>query len=470
MLLSKAVVAVCLVMSSLCALSQQLPVVKTSGKTVEILVNGELITSTWTLDSQLRPDVFDAYIYGKSASVKFISDRDSITFDVEPGKNYPFVFVINGKDSAFTEIKGIKQVPRAVFSDDYKKKYSGATSVEVPEVYELTNIVFAITETGKKDNGLIFKDTPYYQEVLKWFEPFAKELIVQRINAELSNGDGAYHALKMDAYSFDFSDQGEILKSKTYDRIGRANVNFLEPFISDLQVFSDKTKFKEFYQNHSPLYKKQIEIYRDSVSVPLMQAWLIHNFPSTNYESFKIIFSPLVAGNQSASWFENNGFHEAQAHVNFPYGIYDNQKSWSKESSFVMAGNILFTELNHAFIGPEGAKPQYRDRISRAFSDLDVWNEKGKPAQLGYNNPSSSFDEYMNWALVSLRYLNYAPKREQENLITGIEKMMVQNRGFKKFAEFNQFLVSLYKNRTREQTVADLYPAIVSWFETNATR
>lgn len=44
---------------------------------------------------------------------------------------------------------------------------------------------------------------------------------------------------------------------------------------------------------------------------------------------------------------------------------------------------------------------------------------------------------------------------------------MVEYRGFKKFAEFDQFLVNLYKNKNQGQTVADLYPAIVKWFENN---
>ncbi|MCE7039653.1 DUF4932 domain-containing protein [Dyadobacter sp. CY312] len=459
-----------LVLITVKGFSQKLPVVNASDLKIDIRIGNEFYKGQWNLNTSLRPDVYDAYVTGTSTPVTFISDRDSIRFDVKPGHSYPFVFVINGKDSAFTEIKGIKLVPRAVFSNEYKKTHFGKTSVEIPMVYELLNIVFAITETGKKDNGLIYKDMPYYQEVLKWFEPFAKEPVVQRINAELTNPDDMYHALKMDGYSFEFSNQGKIEKSKIYNRIGRANVNFLEPFIDDLQTFATKTNFKKFYQDHSPVYKKQIEIYRDSVGVPVMQKWLTRNFPSTSYESFKIIFSPLVAGNQSASWFENNDFHEAQAHVNFPYGIHNSQKKWSKEASFVMAGSILFTELNHAFIGPEADKPQYRSRITKAFSDLNIWNEKGKPAELGYNDPSSSFDEYMNWGLVSLRYLDYAPKSEQEKLIAGIEKMMVEGRGFKRFAEYNQFLVQLYKNKKQEQTVADLYPEIVSWFENSATR
>jgi hypothetical protein len=44
---------------------------------------------------------------------------------------------------------------------------------------------------------------------------------------------------------------------------------------------------------------------------------------------------------------------------------------------------------------------------------------------------------------------------------------MVNSRGFLKFAEFDQFLVKLYKNRKKGQVLADLYPEIVGWFEGN---
>ena len=129
-------------------------------------------------------------------------------------------------------------------------------------------------------------------------------------------------------------------------------------------------------------------------------------------------------------------------------------------------GTIVFTELNHAFINPESEKPEYAARISKALSNLSVWNNPEKSAKY-YNDAYSSFNEYMNWALVSLRYIDYAPEKDQPNLISANENQMVNARGFLKFAEFNQFLVKLYKNRKKEQVLADLYPEIVGWFEGN---
>ena len=45
--------------------------------------------------------------------------------------------------------------------------------------------------------------------------------------------------------------------------------------------------------------------------------------------------------------------------------------------------------------------------------------------------------------------------------------MMTERRGFPQFEAFDKFLVELYRNRKPDQTLADLYPQIIEWFEKN---
>ncbi len=431
----------------------------------DIREGDELVQGNWNINPSLRPDVYDAYVEGKSKRFAFITNRDSVVFDVEPGKSYPFVVLLNGKDSAFTEFKGIKLLPRAHFSKAYQLAHRGKTFVEIPQVYELLNIVFALTEGGRNINGLINRDTDYYRQVMKWFEPYTSHTAVRKVNAGLHGGDG-YAPMKMDAYAFDLAADGQITPSPVYDRIGRSYSNNLSYYVPDLQSFAKESRFQEFYRARGPYYDQLIQTFRDSIGVPEMQRWLTRNFPSTRYDTFKIIFSPLVSANQSASFFDIDGFREAQAHVNFPFRSAKNPAGWSSEALFASYGNIVFTELNHSFIGPEGDKAAYNARIQKIFSDLSIWNDASKPAR-HYDTPRASFDEYMNWALVSLRYVDYAPPAEQEKLIAANEDMMVNFRGFRRFKEFDQFLVKLYVGRKKGQTVADLYPAIVGWFEAN---
>ncbi len=83
----------------------------------------------------------------------------------------------------------------------------------------------------------------------------------------------------------------------------------------------------------------------------------------------------------------------------------------------------------------------------------------------GYYGGIAAFNEYMNWGLVSLRIADYAPRDEQEKMIASIDKMMTERRGFPQFAAFDKMLVDLYRKKKRGQTVADLYPQIIEWFE-----
>lgn len=126
--------------------------------------------------------------------VTFITDVDSLQFRVEKGKTYSFVIIVNDKDSAFTQVKGV-QSP-VTFTKKYIKSHQGKTFVEIPAVYELVNIVIALTNTGKNEEGLVIKDTPYYQAVRNWFGPYGQEPIVKKIDSVLSKSNMEYFSIK----------------------------------------------------------------------------------------------------------------------------------------------------------------------------------------------------------------------------------------------------------------------------------
>ncbi|HEY1403403.1 MAG TPA: hypothetical protein VGB05_04695, partial [Pyrinomonadaceae bacterium] len=68
--------------------------------------------------------------------------------------------------------------------------------------------------------------------------------------------------------------------------------------------------------------------------------------------------------------------------------------------------------------------------------------DKSKGA--GYYGGNATFNEYMNWGLVCLRFVDYAPPDEQDKMISLVEEMMTKRRGFPQFASFDKFLVNLY--------------------------
>ncbi len=447
---------------------KELPIIKSNSSTVSIQDGDQFRRNVWTLVPEAKPDIYEAQLKdGKPQRVTFITDLESISFLVELGKKYDFI-IQRGDDLCYTQIVGVRFVPAAVFDKKYQASHQRGIFIEIPEVYELTNVAIAMTPVGIEDRNLVYKESEYYKRMRAWFDRYKDHPLLATLGADLKRNPNRYFTLKMNAYAFEFDQRGKIVQSKIYDRTGfRGEItNTLRPYIPQLQSFADTTNFREFYKENASTYQQQIAFYRDKANIAEMRRWLDKNFPSSSgYNCYKIIFSPLVAYNQSTTWFESNGFTELQPHANFPYAQ-DVKRFYEPKSEAgqdVFRGNIVFTEINHGYINPEAEK--YADRIVKATSNRDRWVERSRGA--GYYGGIGTFNEYMNWGLVSLRLVDYAPRDEQERMIASVDQMMSRRRGFPQFEAFDKFLVNLYRNRAPGKTVAELYPQIISWFEKN---
>lgn len=82
----------------------KLPVIKATSKKIVINDGGVMHKNSWTLEPELRPDVFVADRTRQTKWVTFYTDIDSIRVKVKPGSRFNFVILLNGKDSCFTQI------------------------------------------------------------------------------------------------------------------------------------------------------------------------------------------------------------------------------------------------------------------------------------------------------------------------------------------------------------------------------
>lgn len=445
-----------------------LPVVRSNRSVLSIRDGDQLRADSWTLAPAAKPDVYEAQLTdGRAHRVTFITDVDSISFLVEEGKRYDFI-VQKGDTLNYTQIVGTRFVPAAEFGPAYQRAYRGTTRVQIPEVYELVNIAIALTPTAIENRNLVVKRSPYYAAMRSWFDPYASHPVVAMLDSALKRNENVYFTLKMNGNAFEFARDGRIVRSRVFDRTGFTGErsNSLLPYIAQLQDFAARSRFREFYRRQHATYASQIAFYRDTADVAAMRSWLERNFPDQKpYDAYNIIFSPLVGGNQSTTWFASNGFSELQPHVNFPYPdrVFSRRAtadSASEEARRLYRGNIVFTEINHGYINPEAER--YAGRIARAISNRDLWVNPA--AGRGYYGGNSLFNEYMNWVLVSLRFADVAPEADRDRMIGDVEVFMV-NRNFTRFPEFSRFLVPLYRNRPAGRTLADLYPEIIAWFE-----
>jgi hypothetical protein len=440
-----------------------IPTIKAKSKYASVRIGDKRYTDAWEMspNPQSDPENINLGEVEENGTIgAIITDSDSLGFMIKRGQKLLFRVILNEKDTVWAIFKG--GAPKSSFTEAYKKEHNDKTFIEIPEPYELVNIIMAITPRGIKDSNMINHDAAYYPAMMKYFSPFKNHRAVTVMDSLLKAN--VYYDVKMDAYSIAF--KGDKLERKAvYDRISWGSENTILPYLSLFEDFAKKSKFSAFYKKNKPFYDRLIRVYRDSLGVPQMQEWLNNNFPTTRYNCFKIIFSPLVNADQSTTDFESNGFKEGQPHVNFPDYWYDGKTlKLSPKGVNIHRGNIVFTELNHLFENPEFEKNQKNiDDFMAIKLNLAFFTDKTKSAG-AYSNPLSCVEEYMNWALVSLRFMDIGPKEDLENFFKDVENNQQNRRGFTQFKAFNRFLIKAYQERAKGQTVADLYPQIIGWF------
>ena len=81
---------------------QPLPIIKASSKKVDIRDGSLYKKASWNIVPEAKPDVYVTHKqYNK---VAFYTDIDSISFVVNPKKEYDFIILLNNKDTAYTRI------------------------------------------------------------------------------------------------------------------------------------------------------------------------------------------------------------------------------------------------------------------------------------------------------------------------------------------------------------------------------
>lgn len=75
-------------------------IIRATSKIVDIRDGDDFQKANWTISPKLKPDIYQT----NNKKVTFYTDLDSITFKVKPNQKYSFIILLNGKDSAYTQI------------------------------------------------------------------------------------------------------------------------------------------------------------------------------------------------------------------------------------------------------------------------------------------------------------------------------------------------------------------------------
>ena len=203
------------------AAQQNLPIIRATAKIASIRFDNTLNVNGWNISPQLRPDVYKT----TAKRVTFITDLDSISFNVRRNKVYNFIILLNNRDSAYTQIKYVagnkpktKPVPTYLeilrkaakynYADDRRILKITYPSTDLPvlkairqkfnldsvagtgnEISKLLNLLYWVHNTFPHDGG---KDVPDYKTKL--------DLMTNTISKHLTLECGTLSTVLSDCY------------------------------------------------------------------------------------------------------------------------------------------------------------------------------------------------------------------------------------------------------------------------------
>lgn len=316
------------------------------------------------------------------------------------------------------------------------------------EVYELANIVLAITPYGKTDPWEVYKNSNYYKDVIAHFDKYADHPLILKTNYSREEWD-KFLSFRTDSYGFEFDDNGA-LKRKFHFSI----IDSLNEFEENIDLINDFVKvsgFRDFYKKHTSYYDKTKDIYEKTQMIPEILSFLEEEFNLKKTTSFSIVISPLINRMNCQKTVEE----VPTSFITLPEYMLDIENI-KDISAYNIASNLhmLFTEIDHDFVNPTTEK--YKNELSAYFS-ATKWDLGS-----GYEKyPFATFNEYMTWAVYDIFVLKYFPQVATEV----IKDWQLQNESRKFFASslFSNKLQQLYHNKKKNETIADLYPKILKW-------
>jgi hypothetical protein len=351
----------------------------------------------------------------------------------------------------------------------YIQSRLGRHLYEIPEVYELANIIWHLSPSGRKAYDL-YKEGAYHEEVMRYFKPWEKHPVFQQLDFADSVYFDRYYDFRENSLAFQFTDKNAAnvklhYKGPFYAVYGNGLADSslfgkLRPLVED---FAKKSQFRLFYGKHLAYYNGLIT--RQSALMPVkgMYEWFAKEFNKNRVVAGRVVFSPLIKGTHSTQQYsammkDEKIFEEEVMFVAGPQ-LRDADTLLSETQRMGLQMGMVFTEIDHNYVNPVSRR--YVEQIDKYFGNEAKWVVRNH-SNAGYKTPEQVFNEYMTHALFSLYVLDVFDKKTSLYLIEQREKLMVERRWFPAFGAFNQALITMRKRNPQKKS-EDLYPDILAW-------
>lgn len=319
-------------------------------------------------------------------------------------------------------------------------------SIEYPEVYELANIVLALTEYGINDKWQVRKDFGYYEEMRAYFKPYEDHPLLDSVNFSRERWQ-EYLSYRTDSYAFVFDENNRLKRVNDFQSF---EINTFDKFRSLTEDFAIKSDFRKFYHSHSNYYKQIIEYYKKEYLLEEMKNFLAEEFGNYFAEKkYSIVVSPFVYAQNlhrdiDSTWTAD--FPNIAKPIIEGTG-FENIEDKSTEI------HTLFTEMDHGYVNPT------TDRFDTKKFDEKIWDDGS-----GYSGGRNDvFNEYMTWAVFDIFNSRYFPQfADRVNLNWHFQN---DTRGFIYSDLFAEKLKELYNKYRGTKTIKDIYPELLEWAE-----
>jgi Domain of unknown function (DUF4932) len=408
-------------------------------------------------------------IYG--AYVKLYFNNDSIKIEYKnqlPYGQYTYVnFITNSKRKT---IRLGFDAQHSIFGENYILKSKNKVQFDIPEVYELANVIWTLSPSGNKAID-INRESKYYKNMFSYFKPYSQLPIFKSLDFSDSVYLTSYFDFRENSFAYNFKNETigsrsvKLLYNGPYyyvygDKFADSSLfGKLKPMVEE---FAKKSNFRTFFKNNISFYKQQIEREKQLLPIKQMWTWIEEEFPNTKFQSYRIIFSPLIGGSHSTqnySTYTNNEIFSQSVMFICNTDRVDKNKELSQKKKEGLMSGVVFTEIDHNYVNRVTNK--YRDLVDSIFSNKTIWVSKSSTSDF-YGNPVSIFNEYMTWSVFCLYVLDKYEKVDAEFIINERESRMVDKRNFIKFKAFNETLIKI-RHANKNLKIVELYPYILDW-------
>lgn len=177
-----------------------LPIIKANSSNVDIL-DRTLKEKEWRIVPKYRPDIY--YTSNVSTPIVFYTDVDSISVQLKPDEVFNFIILVNGKDSAYTQIKYkksnlevLKEAWEYNFNDkSILNKYSynlpdSPDLLTLKKQFKLDSIAGKGNELSKILNLLLWVNHSFIYDGTKESPAFES---ISELMTKCKNGEGTLH-------------------------------------------------------------------------------------------------------------------------------------------------------------------------------------------------------------------------------------------------------------------------------------